>query len=217
MDKIPLWRGDHVSVKQLADDFAQFCYLPRLKDTDVLLGAIQNGVSAMLWRNDTFAYADSYDDEAKRYRGLVCGRQMSIMSSSMSGLVVRSNVAEKQMNAEIAPKPTTNESPGSSISKEAGDTSGPVSDTGKSDAPAKTNLPKRFYGTVSLDPARTGRDAGRIAEEIITHLVALNGAGVKVTLEIEADIPSGVPDNVVRTVTENSRTLKFTSQGFEKE
>ena len=38
-----------------------------------------------------------------------------------------------------------------------------------------------------------------------------------VTLEIEAEIPSGVPDNVVRTVTENSRTLKFTSQGFEKE
>jgi hypothetical protein len=40
---------------------------------------------------------------------------------------------------------------------------------------------------------------------------------VKVTLEIEAEIPSGAPDNVVRTVTENSRTLKFTSQGFEAE
>jgi hypothetical protein len=40
---------------------------------------------------------------------------------------------------------------------------------------------------------------------------------VKVTLEIEAEIPSGAPDNVERTVTENSRTLKFTSHGFEKE
>jgi len=38
-----------------------------------------------------------------------------------------------------------------------------------------------------------------------------------VTLEVEAQIPSGVPDHVVRTVTENSRTLKFTSHGFEKE
>jgi len=217
LDKIPLWRGDHVSVKQLADDFAQFCYLPRLKDTDVLLGAIQNGVSAMLWRNDTFAYADSYDEEVKRYRGLVCGRQMSIMSSSMSGLVVRADVAEKQILAESALQPTTNGSPGSIITTAAGDTSGPGSDVGKPETPVKANLPKRFYGTVSLDPARTGRDAGRIAEEIITHLVALNGAEVKVTLEIEADIPSGVPDNVVRTVTENSRTLKFISQGFEKE
>jgi hypothetical protein len=40
---------------------------------------------------------------------------------------------------------------------------------------------------------------------------------VRVTLEIEADIPSGTPDNVVRTVTENSRTLKFTQAGFEEE
>jgi hypothetical protein len=43
------------------------------------------------------------------------------------------------------------------------------------------------------------------------------GSAVKVTLEIEADIPTGAPDQVVRTVTENCRTLKFTSQGFEAE
>jgi hypothetical protein len=43
------------------------------------------------------------------------------------------------------------------------------------------------------------------------------GATVTVTLEVEAEIPTGAPDHVVRTVTENSRTLKFTSQGFEKE
>ena len=41
---------------------------------------------------------------------------------------------------------------------------------------------------------------------------------MKVTLEIEAEIPAGAPDNVVRTVTENSRTLKFSpGSGFEKE
>ncbi|HXF45821.1 MAG TPA: hypothetical protein VNK91_06850 [Burkholderiaceae bacterium] len=64
---------------------------------------------------------------------------------------------------------------------------------------------------------RVGRDAGRIAEEVIAHLQALPGARVRVTLEIDAEIPAGAPDHVVRTVTENSRTLKFTSQGFEAE
>jgi len=68
-----------------------------------------------------------------------------------------------------------------------------------------------------LDPARAGRDASRIADEVLSHLVGLVGSTVKVTLEIEAEIPSGTPENVVRTVTENSRTLKFTSQGFETE
>jgi hypothetical protein len=61
------------------------------------------------------------------------------------------------------------------------------------------------------------RDAGKIAEEVIAHLSGIVGANVTITLEIEANIPSGVPDNVVRTVTENSRTLRFTSQGFEQE
>ncbi len=42
-------------------------------------------------------------------------------------------------------------------------------------------------------------------------------ANVRVTLEIQAEVPGGAPENVVRTVTENSRTLKFTSQGFESE
>jgi hypothetical protein len=68
-----------------------------------------------------------------------------------------------------------------------------------------------------LDATRVGRDAGRIAEEVIAHLVGLTGADVTVTLEIQANVPSGVPANVVRTVTENGRTLKFDSQGFEEE
>ena len=77
--------------------------------------------------------------------------------------------------------------------------------------------PRRFHGTVTLDPARAGRDASKITDEVITHLVGLIGSSVQVTLEIDADIPTGVPDHVVRTVTENSRTLKFTSHGFESE
>ena len=59
--------------------------------------------------------------------------------------------------------------------------------------------------------------AGAGKTTLALHLAGLMGSTVRVTLEIEAEIPSGAPDNVVRTVTENSRTLKFTSQGFEKE
>jgi len=41
--------------------------------------------------------------------------------------------------------------------------------------------------------------------------------GAEVTLEVEARLPGGATDQIVRTVPENSRTLKFTSQGFETE
>ena len=78
--------------------------------------------------------------------------------------------------------------------------------------------PKRFHGTVELSPERVGRDAGRIAEEIISHLAGKPGAEVTVTLEIDAKLPGGAADDaLVRTVTENARTLKFRSQGFERE
>jgi hypothetical protein len=83
-------------------------------------------------------------------------------------------------------------------------------------APAKA-LPNRYHGTVVLDATRVGRDAGRIADEVIAHLAGLVGSDVTVTLEIEAAVPAGVPDNVVRIVTENGRVLKFSNQGFERD
>ena len=70
---------------------------------------------------------------------------------------------------------------------------------------------------MKLNPHRVGRDAGKIAEEIVQHLALQPGANVEVTLEIQARMPEGAPENVVRIVTENARTLKFTSQGFEPE
>jgi hypothetical protein len=43
------------------------------------------------------------------------------------------------------------------------------------------------------------------------------GAEVTVTLEISATLSDGASEQVVRTVTENSRTLKFSSHEFEVE
>jgi hypothetical protein len=56
-----------------------------------------------------------------------------------------------------------------------------------------------------------------VAEEVIAHLAGAVGSEVTVTLEIEARLPDGASDQVVRTVTENARTLRFKSHGFEKE
>jgi len=108
-----------------------------------------------------------------------------------------------------------------STSLAIGHRSGPLetSQVGNRCAPAKRTgkAPKRYRGTVSLDPEQFGRDAGRIAEEVITHLTGLVGSSIKVTPEVEAEVPQGALVNVVRTVTENSRTLRFTSSDSETE
>jgi hypothetical protein len=51
----------------------------------------------------------------------------------------------------------------------------------------------------------------------VQHLTKLPGATVEVTIEVQAQIPGGAPDDVVRTISENCRTLKFKHFDFEEE
>ena len=209
LDDVPLWRGDHVAVKQLVEDFARYLYLPRLAGSEVLLHAIRDGLDLLTWQSDTFAYADSYDEGAARYRGLRGGKVVSLSAES-AGLIVKPGPALRQLGEEASVPP-----PGSGLDPDSAPGAGPRP-TPSPPPPAGRKL-RRFHGTVSLDPARVGRDASRIADEVIAHLAGQVGAEVTVTLEIEASLPDGASDQIVRTVTENSRTLKFTSHGFESE
>jgi hypothetical protein len=79
LDRIPLWRGDHVGLKQLWEDFTQYLYLPRLKDVSVLIGAVQSGLGLLLLEQDAFAYAESWDEAEGRSRGLRADEQGSVM------------------------------------------------------------------------------------------------------------------------------------------
>ncbi len=215
LDKVPLWRGENVAIKQLVDDFARYLYLPRLVDSQVLLDGIADGLSLLTWERETFAYADSYDQAGKRYRGLRAGTQMNLTGSA--GLIVKPDAARQQMSAETPKEPSgtvgvSGTQP--SIFPEGG---GAVTGTAAAPAPAPAPpRPRRFHGSIVLDPTRVGRDAGRIADEVISHLAGLVGSRVSVTLEVQADVQEGVPEKVVRTVTENCRTLKFQDQGFEE-
>lgn len=220
LDRIPLWRGNHVAVKQLVEDFGKYTYLPRLSDPSVLVIAIREGLGLLTWQKETFAFAESYDEATGRYLGLRGGQNVAVSKDSPFGLLVKPEIAWKQMEADRPAVPAS--TPASTTSVNTPAPAGSAPSTGgtaipEPKEPAGPPKPKRFHGTVTLDPQRVGRDAGKIAEEVIAHLTSLIGSDVTVRLDIEAGIPSGVPDNVVRTVTENARTLKFTSQGFEAE
>ena len=210
LDDVPLWRGDSVPVKQLVEDFARYLYLPRVAGSEVLIGAMRDGLGLLTWPTDSFAYAESYDETTGRYRGLRSGQTVSLSADS-AGLLVKPDVARRQMNEEVSPpldRQPDNEG-GGHRTDPSPDPTPPV--------PAPAKKLRRFHGTVTLDSARAGRDASRIADEVIAHLIGQVGAEVTVTLEIDASIPDGASDQIVRTVTENSRVLKFSSHGFESE
>ena len=203
-----LWKDvDHLNLKKLWEYFATYLYLPRLKDSEVLIQAIQEGVQQTTWA-EHFAYAEGYDEEKSRYLGLKAGQLTSVVLDAHS-LIVKQEAAKRQLEEE-------KEEPIPGVKKETGEKEPDEKEPGEK-KPEEPTKPRRFHGSISLDATRLGRDAGKVGEEIVQHLSALVGAEVEVTIEISAKIPDGTPDHVVRTVTENCNTLHFTNYGFEEE
>jgi hypothetical protein len=204
LDRVPLWKGDHIRVKELWSYYAQYLYLSRLRDSRVLAEAIQNGVASTTWEQDSFAYADAWDEVAGRYVGLVAGGVPSVLVDGVS-VVVKPEAARRQLDAE-KPEADVGEAPDIGV------------DVDVTMVPDEhgASLPRRFYASVSLDPVRLSRDAGQVADEVVKHLAGLVDADVEVRLEITVTTEDGFPDDVVRTVTENSKTLRFDQHGFEE-
>lgn len=205
LDEVPLWQGDHVNTQQLWSYFAQYLYLPRLRDRSVLLRAIEDGVAQMTWREDGFAYADAFDEQKGRYRGLQAQTHITALVDAES-VVVKPEAAQAQLEAEEVPKPPPPPPDGN----------GEENGNGKPPLPPPVTVVTRFYGSVYLDAMRLARDAGQVADEIVKHLAGLVDTEVEVRVEIIATRKEGFPDEVVRTVTENARTLKFDQHGFEE-
>lgn len=61
--------------------------LPRLKDSDVLLGAVRDGIGRLTWQSRSFAYAEKYDEQKKQYTGLQAGQATQVRSTNR--LIIR--------------------------------------------------------------------------------------------------------------------------------
>ncbi|MBI1213755.1 MAG: DUF499 domain-containing protein [Alphaproteobacteria bacterium] len=229
LDRVPLWSSSSVGIKQLGEYFARYLYLPRIRDEQILLAAIQEGVSSLIWA-ETFAYAEGYDEQRKRYQGLRVGQASRIVVDDRT-LLVHPDAARTQLEADRlaaeALASTAMPLSDSGTTYLGSPSTGSVAPSGKAitsvnlsvQAVAAQPQPRltRFHGSVPIDSQRLGRDASRIAEEVVQHLTALVGADVEITLEIQARLPDGAEDKLVRDVTENCRTLKFTDFGFEED
>jgi hypothetical protein len=122
--------------------FALYLYLPRLVGPAVLLQAIQDGLALLTWQSDTFAYAESYDEAASRYRGLRAGQLVGVSADSI-GVLVKPDVARRQSDEET---PTATPASGPV-------TNPPIPGTIADPCPVATPQPpsppalRRFHGT----------------------------------------------------------------------
>ena len=187
------WSAEHAfGLKQLWGWFAQYPYLPRLRDISVLEGAVRDGSSSLLWRSETFAYAAARE-AAGEYRGIVAGRIAETPITSTS-VIVDGSVLPDIIDGPHPPPPPP-------------------------PPPPPAGRVRRFHGEVSLgDPRRPIPELTKIVDEVIDRLAQQTDVRLRVTLQIEAEhAASGFTDDTVRTISENAKTLRFRDFGWEKE
>ena len=198
----PMWADGYATVNALWDAFARYPYLPRLRSLETLSAAARQGANPITWQIMGFALADAVDPTTGRFAGLTTNGDGATVTGTT--LVVDPGVASPQL-AELAPVSAGPMPLG-------GEPLTPEDSDGRS--PADEVL-RRFYAMAKLDPERYQRDFAKLAAEVIANLAGLLGTDIEISVEVKATNAEGFPDHVTRTVTENARTLKLDSYGFE--
>lgn len=210
----PMWSSGSVPVGQLWDAYSRYLYLHRLRDIKVLMECVAGGPGTTSWETDGFAVAESTDPRAEgRFAGLVSPGSIAA-NVRESTLVVQPGVASAQLEAEAVERSPGGGEPAFDQGRAA---DGRVDRSGEAGAAggAGAAVLRRFYGSAVLEPGRVGRDASRLAEEVVAHLNGLDGTEVEVIIEITANNPAGFPEAVRKIVKENADALRMRDSGFE--
>jgi predicted AAA+ superfamily ATPase len=225
-----LWPNrDSISVQELVTWCHKYPYLPRLSSDAVILNGLTNP-QASLQGEATFHLADGFDEASGRYLGLKPQGQFQ-SAATMRMLIVKDEVAQAQIEAEqrakpVDPPPGTGTASGSGTGPGLGTGTATGTDTGSTNTntaegtgrpgtgvnpPPPQAPPQRttFTGSLKLDPVRAGLQMGQFLEEVMSHLQALPGAKVNLSVEVHVKAPNGIDDQTARIVLENAAALKL--------
>lgn len=199
-----VWRRGHVSVGELWAYYCRYPYLTRLRDRRVLEDGVRSTLTLLTWELEGFALADGYDEAAGRYTGLTLpGGDAHFGQITDATLLVLPATATAQVEPETVAIPGRNDD-----EEVAPPLRPPVLERQRN---------TRFFGAYKVDPERYSRDLTRLSQEILQQLTTVDGVQLEVTVEVQAQRAEGFPDDKVRIILENARTLRFEQSSFEDE
>ncbi|MCX7393563.1 MAG: ATP-binding protein [Planctomycetales bacterium] len=217
------WKDGKTAAGAMAfwEDTLRYLYLPRLKNRDSLTQAIRTGAAA----RDFFGTA--YGQSGDTFEGFHLGDGNVQVDDTL--LLIEPDAA-KQYEANIKkPEPSGQTSSGAGAGSAAtGGTAitgstptgqagiGVTSGTGTTGAGgAAAAKPKTFHGSIQINPATAKMRLVQVAEEIISVLASDPNATLNITVEINAEFPTGASDQIKRAITENSTSLGFKTKDWE--
>jgi predicted AAA+ superfamily ATPase len=205
-----IWNGKpHLRLKDMWEYLNRYLYLPRIKNQQVLVKAVQTAVSGTV--AGPFAYAESWDEASDAYAGLLIeAAQHSQIIIDSESLLVKPVVAEAHRPAPQVDQVATDENAtGSPATKGADVKAGSTTSSEGDDTSSAEQLPTRFMGTVMISADRPAKEIHQIVEAIVEQLTTIPGSDVALKLEIDAEVPDGLDRSKVRTLLENATTLGF--------
>ena len=219
-----LWREtNHIQVKKLWEYLSTYCYLPRLASYAVLEETICTGLAS----EEYFGIAAAYSEEKERYVDLKINQ--SVFGINQSDLLVKPQFARDQKRKEEREREEASGGNGSNGTVENCGNGSTGSGSGNSAVFGTENQGgiataggqnqiaqnRHFYMSAKLDNTRVNRDINNLVSEIVQHLMAIDDATVELKFEVDVETQNGIPSSVVRTVSENCKTLKVTDFGFD--
>ncbi len=189
------------------EDTLRYLYMPRLKNKDTLAQAIRVGAGS------TDFFGTAYGQTGNKFDGFHIGESGSVQLDDT--LLLIEPDAAKAYHASIT-KPVITDPPPDPGPVPPGPTPpgpGPVPPGPTPPPPAAK--PKTFHGSIQIPPATAKMRLVQVAEEIITLLTNDPNATVNITLEINAEFPTGASDQTKRAVTENATALGFKTKVWE--
>lgn len=88
--------------------------------------------------------------------------------------------------------------------------------TGTGTGSATSHKKTMFFGSVELDPIKAKLQFSDVADEVLMLFTQKPGVKVRISVEIEAESPSGFDDGIQRSVRENCDQLKFKNRTFDE-
>lgn len=211
------WKDGKTTVNALTfwEDTQRYLYLPRLKTRYSFEQTIIKGANSR----------DFFGTAYGQYEGTLDGFSFGNPNVQLDDtLLLIEPDAAKQYEEELKKNATPPPDPAPTKAAEPGPTEFPTPPAGTTipQLPAGTTPPppvpprsKAFIGTAEINAATAKMRLMQIAEEIISVLATDSQATVKVTLEISAEFPEGVSDQIKRAVSENAASLGFKNKTWE--
>ena len=190
-----IWNDrNHIRISELWNMMAQYVYMPRLINRDVLTKTIEEGVQGGI-----FGYAAHYDAEQQDYHDVYFDEALEL--DNLNGLLIKLEVVEsiQPPRDDVTPDPSPDPSPDDSNSPDDSKKA-PTEKHTVNLGSKRIIITKTIEGELSLDDIRD------IDQEIIA-LLSTDGGSVTVEITVNAYKAEGFSQNIERSVKNNSAQL----------